>query len=272
MSRLRTTAAQELAELAAKVAEGRRLSRGRRYQTQGNVADLDVSDGILTASVIGSRAEPYEVSISCKPANENERRAAMVDPAGAVPRVIDVAFTCICPDWGDPCKHGVAVLLEFAREVDGDASQLLTWRGIHGVVAPPPPGTESLVDDPGPVLRTDGGRAGRIRSDRASSRQAVRSLDEVKAELDPVLADPDELIRRRGLGEAGDVEPTIGESSVLAEFFQGAMPEEADGLVGPLDEVQLDVYHHVRIPLERVDAAPVLADAIDAIADFWLGR
>ena len=269
MSRLRTAAAQELAELAARVAEGQRLSRGRRYQLQGNVADLDVSDGILTASVIGTRAEPYEVSISCKPANENERRASMADPAGAVPRVIDVAFTCICPDWGDPCKHGVAVLLEFAREVDGDAAQLLRWRGIHDVVAPPPPGTESL-DHPTTAANPVVGVTPRPAT--TTPRPPVPSLAELKAELDPVLADPVELVRRRHLDEAAEAEPAVEESSMLVEFFQGAMPDEVVDLVGPLDEAQIDVYHHVRVPLERVDAAPVIADAIDTIADFWLGR
>jgi len=111
MSRLRTPAGQAMSELAARVAEGQRMSRGRKYHRHGNVFDLDVGPGLVTASVEGSRAEPYDVSIACKHANENERRASMDNPEAAAPRVVDVAFTCICPDWGDPCKHGVAVLL-----------------------------------------------------------------------------------------------------------------------------------------------------------------
>ena len=80
MSRLRTAAAQQLAELAARVAEGRRLSRGRRYQRQGQVFDLVVAAGIVTGLVAGSRAEPFVVSIACRHGNEMERRAAAAAP------------------------------------------------------------------------------------------------------------------------------------------------------------------------------------------------
>lgn len=241
MSRLQTDAGQELAELAARLAEGQRLSRGRRYQRQGHVVDLDVSPGLVTASVVGSRSDPYEVSIACKPANENERQAAAHDVTGAIPRLIDVAFTCICPDWGDPCKHGIAVLLELAREVDDDPALLLGWRGIDDVVAPPPPGTESLGIHAGPSPAADPAAVG--------SRVAGS------------------LVAASDLGPAEEPE-----DSALAAFFHGAVPDEPTGLVSPLDEVQLDAFRRVRIPLEQVDAAPVFADAIDAIAEHWLDR
>ena len=54
-------------------------------------------------------------------------------------------------------------------------------------------------------------------------------------------------------------------------FFGGAMPDDGV-LVGPLEEVQLDAYGAVRIEVENVDLAPVLEDALDAIADHWLSR
>lgn len=233
MSRLRTAAGQELAELAARLADGARLTRGRKYQRQGNVMELDISPGWVTAQVLGSRREPYTVSIATKAANENERRAAASDPSGAVPRVLDIAFTCICPDWGDPCKHGVAVLLELAAQADDDPSLLLEWRGIRDLVPPPPAGTESLVDT----------------GDRSTSEPAATRRS------------------REGAGEP--VEPQL-EGSLL-EFFHGAMPTVATELVGPLEERQPDTFRHVRIPLERLDAAPIFAAAADAIADHWLG-
>lgn len=288
MSRLRTPAAQELAELAARVGEGQRLSRGRRYQRQGNVLDLDVSDELITATVAGSRAEPYHVSIACKPANENERRAAMDDPSGAIPRAIDVAYTCICPDWGDPCKHGIAVMLEFAEEVDGDAHLLLAWRGIHDVVVPPPPGTESLTgasgdtsltagpdaDAPPDTSLTEEASADASRPDVSPAQTPAgrSSVRDIRSRLDDVLTDPDDLLPPSPSAAARTAAADMHESSALSEFFEGAMPDEVESLVGPLDETQLDIYQHVRIPLERVDAAPVFADAIDAIADFWLDR
>ncbi len=57
----------------------------------------------------------------------------------------------------------------------------------------------------------------------------------------------------------------------LDRFFTGEMPE-AGGLVGPLAEVQLDAYGRVRIEVENVDLAPLLADALETIADHWLSR
>lgn len=225
--------------MVARMAEGPRLSRGRRYQRQGHVVDLDVRPGLMTAEVEGSRAEPYSVSIAAKPANENERQAAAEHPTGAIPRVIDVAFTCICPDWGDPCKHGIAVMLEFAREVDDDPSLLLTWRGIDDIVVAPPPGTESLA----------------IHQDPPANAAAVRRR------LGNELVDADELTGAQNVVD-----------DKLTAFFQGAMPDEPSGLVGPLEETQLDLFRRVRIALDQVDAAPVFADALDTIADHWLDR
>ena len=74
MSRLINAEAQELAELAAVLAEGARLSRGRQYQKRGQVTDLMVEPEAVTASVHGSRDEPYDVTIACKAAGQNELR------------------------------------------------------------------------------------------------------------------------------------------------------------------------------------------------------
>lgn len=247
MNRLRTAAAQQLAELAARVAEGQRLSRGRRYQRQGNVFDLDVAPGMVTALVAGSRAEPYEVSIACRHANENERRAAADAPTGAVPRVVDIAFTCICPDWGDPCKHGVAVMLAFAEAVDFDTSLLFTWRSIDDVVAPPPPGTESLE----------------IHAPRPAREPAVQPVpvSEIRAQL------ADELV-----GATGRRDPEPAMSAELEQFFGGAMPSGIEDLIGPIDEMQVGAYDRVRIAIDEADAAAVFADALESIADHWLNR
>jgi hypothetical protein len=35
---------------------------------------------------------------------------------------------CSCPDWDEPCKHAVAVLLELAERVGDDPDLLTTWR------------------------------------------------------------------------------------------------------------------------------------------------
>lgn len=239
MSGLTSVAAQLLAELAARSAEGQRLARGRRYHRQHHVVDLQVETGMVTARVIGSRSEPYDVSIACKRANENERRATETDTAAAVPRTNDIAFTCICPDWGDPCKHGVAVMFQFAQEVDDDASLLLRWRSLDDLTPPTPAGTEALID-----VSTGPARPPRL----------------VPGTKTPVP------------GTTGpDAEPAP-EAGPLDEFFRGEMPQESGALIGPLEELQLDAYAAVRIPLPNVDAGPVFADAIDAIAEYWLQR
>ncbi|MFV2039837.1 MAG: hypothetical protein ACC660_06300 [Acidimicrobiales bacterium] len=239
MSRLTRDAAQGLAELAARLAEGQRLARGRRYQRQSQVLDLQVEPGRVTARVKGSRAEPYDVSIACKVANENDRRATEMDIAAAVPRASDIAFTCICPDWGDPCKHGVAVMLQFAQEADDDISLLLTWRSLDDLVPLAAAGTESLA---------------RVRS------EPLRRVPRTKAAPGP--------------GSVPTVTATESteRTTELDEFFWGAMPTESGALIGPLEELQLDAYGRVRIPLPNVDAGPVLGDAIEAIAEYWLAR
>lgn len=257
MNRLRTAAGQQLAELAARVAEGQRLSRGRRYQRQGHVFDLEVAPGMVTGLVAGSRAEPYEVSIACRHANDNERRAAAAAATGAVPRVVDIAFTCICPDWGDPCKHGVAVMLAFAEAVDFDTSLLFTWRSIDDVVPPPPAGTESLE----------------IHAPRAVDEAAAQPVpvSEIRAQLADVLDAADELVAPT---DRRDPDPESGStmSAAVEQFFHGAMPSGVEDLIGPIDELQLGAYDRVRIAIDEADAAAVFADALESIADHWLNR
>ncbi len=239
MSRLQNREAQELAELAARLAEGARLGRGRSYQRKGLVDHLDVEVGLVTASVRGSRAHPYEVSIACRSANENDRVAVSRDISAAAPGPMEMAFTCVCPDWGDPCKHGVAVLLEFAREVDDDAALLLKWRGLEDLTPPPPEGTESLIPStPGPP-------------------EAARSVPKDRSST---------------AAQATSVTDAAESNTELDAFFQGAMPSDGGTLVGPLDEVQLDAYRRAHIMLETLDAAPVLDSALEAIAEHWLNR
>jgi prophage tail gpP-like protein len=50
------------------------------------------------------------------------------------------------------------------------------------------------------------------------------------------------------------------------------MPTVATDLVGPLGEMQLDAYGRARIPVEDVNAAEVIADALESVAEHWLKR
>lgn len=254
-----------MAELAVALADGDRLSRGRRYQRKGQVFGVHVESGLVTASVNGSRADPYEVSIAVREASENTVTAAATNPAEAAPRAVEVAFSCVCPDWGDPCKHGVAALLELAREIDDDPSLLLRWRGIDDVVPPPPPGTESLRPVADTPVRRPTGSVPVPPARRSSWGDPAEAPDggldpEVLAELTAAAAP---LVPPKPAGPYPDG---------LVEFFTGEMPVDGDLPIGPLDEAPLDAYHRVRIMLETHDAAPPLADAVDTIAEHWQTR
>ncbi|MDA8435672.1 MAG: SWIM zinc finger family protein [Actinomycetales bacterium] len=136
---------------------GNRLARGRSYARQGQVLSLDISPGLLTAQVQGSRRTPYVVTITVGPLTDRQWR--VVDNAlssrigltahllaGEVPAeledVFDVAKAplfparwrdltarCSCPDSANPCKHIAAALYLYADRLDGDPWLLLQWRG-----------------------------------------------------------------------------------------------------------------------------------------------
>src|SRR6266508_3513381 len=112
---------------------GPRLGRGRAYARAGQVLDLGVTAGTVSARVQGSRARPYRVSIGL--GRFGEADWARVESAlaaralysakllaGEMPlqieevfsscglslfpeRAQDLAMSCSCPDWAVPCKH-----------------------------------------------------------------------------------------------------------------------------------------------------------------------
>ena len=109
--------------LTAGLSDPSRLGRGRTYARQGAVLDLHVEAGELTASVQGSRSRPYEVTVHVAAATTFDNTAALV------PARRDIRFSCTCPDWDDPCKHAVAVMVAFAEDVGEDPALLAHWRG-----------------------------------------------------------------------------------------------------------------------------------------------
>jgi uncharacterized Zn finger protein len=134
-----------------------RLRRGRGYARQGRVHDLAVSGGTVTASVTGSRPEPYRVTLSLRPLKEevwkrallamaSKARFAAALLAGEMPREIGQAFAaagaslfptrptdlraaCTCPDEANPCKHIAAVHYVLAEAFDRDPFLLFELRG-----------------------------------------------------------------------------------------------------------------------------------------------
>ena len=133
-----------------------RLQRGRTYARKGQVLNIEVRPGQVTASVQGSRRRPYTVRIEIAPLNDKQwERAidAMAEQAlfaaqllaGEMPPEIEQAFqaagvslfpnsydvgmNCSCPDWAVPCKHIAAVYYLLGEEFDRDPFLLLTLRG-----------------------------------------------------------------------------------------------------------------------------------------------
>lgn len=133
-----------------------RLPRGRSYARSGAVGDLDLSSGLITAAVQGSRREPYAVTVRVRVFSDAEwdrvlgviagqvgHAAALLDgevPAGVADDVAAAGLSllpgpgelqprCSCPDWADPCKHAAAVCYLVAEALDADPFALLRLRG-----------------------------------------------------------------------------------------------------------------------------------------------
>ena len=141
---------------------GPRLGRGRQYAVSGQVTDLRFAGPHVSATVFGSRPQPYEVSLDFTvppravlngisawlktrptllarlitddmPMELEERFADAGQPlfpvAGARPPY-DVRMTCSCPDWAKPCKHIAAVLFLLGEEIARRPLTLLALRGM----------------------------------------------------------------------------------------------------------------------------------------------
>jgi uncharacterized Zn finger protein len=134
-----------------------RLSRGRAYARRGQVIDLDIEAGEVTARVQGSRVRPYNVTIAVAvidDADWTRAEAAMAGKAvflarllaGEMPQEIEEAFDaaslslfpepdrdlntgCSCPDWENPCKHIAAAYYILAEAFDRDPFLIFAWRG-----------------------------------------------------------------------------------------------------------------------------------------------
>jgi uncharacterized Zn finger protein len=134
-----------------------RLSRGRSYARSGQVLNIDITTGRVTAKVQGSRPQPYKVKIDIKPlSNEQWERVADAMAAqaifaakllaGEMPNEIEEAFAaanvslfppkrddlitdCSCPDYSNPCKHIAAVYYLLGEQFDGDPFLLFRLRG-----------------------------------------------------------------------------------------------------------------------------------------------
>ena len=132
-----------------------RLPRGRSYLRQGNIYNLEIATGRVTAEVAGEHL--YEVSIHFTPLTSEKWESIKQACAGQIgsmldllggkigegimrvisdtdhalfPRSKDIRFTCTCPDWADLCKHSAAVLYAIGLEFDREPELFFTLRGV----------------------------------------------------------------------------------------------------------------------------------------------
>jgi uncharacterized Zn finger protein len=148
---------QRFIEALKAVADAGRLTRGRSYARSGQVMELRVQPGSVTAKVQGSRPRPYEVLIRLTPFTDVEwgrAEEALADQAlflaallaGEMPRDVEQAFAaaglslfpakrqelrseCSCPDPVNPCMHVAATYYILAEAFDTDPFLVLSWRG-----------------------------------------------------------------------------------------------------------------------------------------------
>jgi uncharacterized Zn finger protein len=137
---------------------GARLGRGRGYARDGQVADLRIGAGEVSAKVQGTRRQPYEVRIFLHAFRSEDWQKVMrklrrmpIEVAqllnGEMPEALDNLFEksglylfprasrdlkteCSCPDWSNPCKHIAAVYYLLAEAFDDDPFLLLRLRGM----------------------------------------------------------------------------------------------------------------------------------------------
>lgn len=142
---------------------GGRLGRGKNYALSGQVVSMRLEGPHVEATVVGTRADPYVVTVDFR-TPEDEVRARIVAhirhepmlvarllvddlpmeveeafreegydlfPGGKLgPGKYDMTTKCSCPDYANPCKHSSAVLLILGEEISRRPMTLLELRGI----------------------------------------------------------------------------------------------------------------------------------------------
>lgn len=135
----------------------KRLERGRRYATEGNILSIAFQGAEIVATVQGTENEPYELSIYLD-IFSNEDWDYVIETmsqkaifsaqllTGEMPPNIEEVFTanglslfpfslsevhsrCSCPDPKNPCKHIAAVYYQLGDRFSEDPFVLFQLRG-----------------------------------------------------------------------------------------------------------------------------------------------
>lgn len=148
---------ERFVDVLESIGVGGRLERGRSYARKGQVVDLTIDAGTVTARVPGSRARPYRVRIGLAAFGKAEWTKVtqvLADDAWYAARLLsgdmpddiedvfasvglslfpssprELSMDCTCPDWEVPCKHLAAVFYLLAESFDADPFGIFAWRG-----------------------------------------------------------------------------------------------------------------------------------------------
>ncbi|HEX2685054.1 MAG TPA: SWIM zinc finger family protein [Kofleriaceae bacterium] len=268
--------------------DARRLARGRTYARAGRTHDLVVKGGEVTASVTGSRTIPYRVTIKVAQLPNSAWTKAIASMAtqaqfaaellaGQMPKQIaevfrdagthlfptqraDLATSCTCPDWGDPCKHVAATHYVLGEAFDRDPFLLFELRGR----------TKAQVLDALRLARTGG--AGEPRARGRSTRAAAPPESAIpaipKVTLGPL--DPAAYERLRDALPAFQLsfhEPEAHGAVLLqlgapAAWSSSGSPAE---LLAPIVRAAAERARRIAMAEPEIDpAADIAADAIAA--------
>lgn len=132
------------------------LRPGRAHARRGDVGGITVDTGSLVAAV-RDRDDAWTVEVTVPVLDESARRAfvdAVAAESGRIAELLagnlphdlvehaeevgvellpyggELAATCTCPHYLDPCAHAIAVLVQAGWLVDADPLVLLALRGL----------------------------------------------------------------------------------------------------------------------------------------------
>lgn len=160
---LRSWWARRWIETLERMGMGARFGRSKNYAASGQVVEMKIAGPHVSAIVVGSRADPYSVSVDFR-LPDDAARSRIVERIRSEPMLVarllvddlpmeieqifrqehcdlfpggklgpgryDMTTKCSCPDYANPCKHSGAVLLILGEEIAWRPSTLVELRGI----------------------------------------------------------------------------------------------------------------------------------------------
>jgi len=165
-----------------------RIGRGRSYVKSGAVLDLTIKAGEVRALVQGSRAKPYDITVTIEPLNKHKwneiitrcsRKISNLEELasgkfpqelmdlfttrgdGLFPTPKEIRFGCSCPDWASMCKHVAAVLYGIGARFDEDPLLFFELREIDFTVLL----KKSVEDKMSSMLKNTGNTTARTLTD-----------------------------------------------------------------------------------------------------------